>query len=67
MFKIGNAMSVEFGAGAKVLRDLVAHHVEEEETNIWADLRAHFSEEERIEMNRQFAAAKRRVRVPMAA
>jgi hemerythrin superfamily protein len=67
LFKIGNAMSVEFSAGAKVLKNLVTHHVEEEESNVWADVREHFSDEKRVQMNRAFEAAKKRVRVPMAA
>jgi hemerythrin superfamily protein len=62
--KITNARSPEFGAAAKVLKDLVQHHVEEEERNIWADVRDHFSDEERIEMARRFEAAKKTVRIP---
>lgn len=62
--KIADARSPEFGATAKVLRDLVQHHVEEEERNIWSDVRDHFSDEERTEMARRFEAAKKTVRVP---
>ena len=47
----------------KVLKEIVEHHVEEEERNVWADVRKHFSEEERLEMNRRFEAAKQKVRV----
>lgn len=65
--KIDNALSPEFSAGAKVLKELVEHHVEEEEANIWADVKEHFSDEQRIEMNRKFEAAKKRVRVPSPA
>jgi hypothetical protein len=61
--KISNAMSPEFSAAAKVLKEIVEHHVEEEERNVWADVRKHFSEEERLEMNRRFEAAKQKVRV----
>jgi hypothetical protein len=61
--KIGNPMSPEFSAGAKVLKELVEHHVEEEERNIWKDLREHFSSDDRIEMSRKFEAAKKRIRV----
>jgi len=64
LFKIDDPMAVEFAAGVKVLRDLVAHHFEEEETNVWADLREHFPAAQRAAMNRQFAAAKKRLRVP---
>jgi hypothetical protein len=62
--KMNDAMSPEFSAGAKVLKELVEHHVEEEETNIWADVKDNFSDEERIAMNRKFLAAKTRVRIP---
>ncbi|MBV8778444.1 MAG: hemerythrin domain-containing protein [Alphaproteobacteria bacterium] len=62
--KIANAMSPEFSAAAKVLKELVEHHVEEEEKNIWSDVEAAFSDEDRIAMNKKFLAAKKRVRVP---
>lgn len=61
--KISGAMSPEFAAAAKVLKELVFHHVCEEETNIWPDVREHFSDEERREMGRKFVLAKQRVRV----
>jgi hemerythrin-like domain-containing protein len=61
--KIDKPNSPEFSAGAKVLKELVEHHVEEEERNVWKDVRENFSDEERIEMNRKFEAAKTRVRV----
>jgi hemerythrin superfamily protein len=57
------ATSPAFTAAAKVLKELVEHHVKEEERNVWRDVRKHFSAEERIEMNRAFEAAKKRVRV----
>lgn len=62
--KISNANSPEFSAAAKVLRELVKHHVQEEESNVWSDVKDHFSEEERIQMNRQFEAAKKKVKIP---
>ena len=62
--KITSATSPEFSAAAKVLKDLVQHHVEEEERNVWADVRNNFSDQERLEMNRRFEAAKKRVRIP---
>lgn len=62
--KMKDAMSPEFSAGAKVLKELVEHHVEEEENNVWSDVKDNFSDEDRIEMNRKFLAAKKRVRVP---
>src|SRR5579885_3216583 len=52
---------------AKVLKELVEHHVEEEESNIWKDVREHFSADDRIAMNRRFEAAKKRVRARLAA
>jgi hypothetical protein len=30
--------SVEFAAAAKVLRELLSHHIREEESNIWSDV-----------------------------
>lgn len=62
--KMKDPMSAEFSAGAKVLKELVEHHVEEEEKAIWSDVENNFSDEQRIEMNRKFLAAKTRVKVP---
>ncbi|HEY1629945.1 MAG TPA: hemerythrin domain-containing protein [Rhizomicrobium sp.] len=61
--KIANATSPEHKAAAKVLRELVKHHVEEEEDNIWSDVEDNFSDEQREQMNRAFLAAKKKVRV----
>ena len=61
--KISNTMSPEFSAASKVLKELIEHHVEEEERNIWADVRESFSEKQRMQMNRKFEAAKKRVRI----
>jgi hemerythrin superfamily protein len=61
--KIASATSPEFSAAAKVLKELVQHHVEEEERNIWADVRDNFSDEDRLEMTRRYEAAKKKVRV----
>jgi hemerythrin superfamily protein len=55
--------SVEFQASAKVLKELVDHHVREEERNIWSDVKKDFDAEARVEMNRRFLAAKKRVKV----
>jgi hemerythrin HHE cation binding domain-containing protein len=57
------ATSPEFTAAAKVLKELVEHHVQEEERNVWRDVRKHFNSEQRVEMNRKFEAAKKRVKV----
>ena len=62
--RISNATSAEFSATAKVLKELVEHHVQEEERNIWADVRDNFSDEDRFAMNRAFEAAKKNVKVP---
>jgi iron-sulfur cluster repair protein YtfE (RIC family) len=62
--KIDEAMSPEFGAGSKVLKEMIEHHVAEEENNVWSDVKKNFSDEDRIEMNRKFEAAKRKVRIP---
>ena len=61
--KISNAMSPEFGAAAKVLRELIEHHVKEEESAVWSDAREHFSADERKLMNQKFLAEKKKVRV----
>jgi hemerythrin superfamily protein len=53
----------DFKAAAKVLKELVDHHVEEEERNIWSLVRRNFSAEDRAAMNRDFLAAKKKVRV----
>jgi iron-sulfur cluster repair protein YtfE (RIC family) len=61
--KIANAMSPQFTATAKVLKELVEHHVEEEERNVWSDVRKNFDSDARIEMNRKFEAAKKKVKI----
>lgn len=55
--------SPEHKAAGKVLKDLVEHHIEEEEDNVWSDVREHFDEEERVRMNLEFEAAKRTVKL----
>ena len=60
---IANAASPEHKAAGKVLKELVEHHIEEEENNVWKDVKEHFSDEDRQEMNVSFLAAKRRVKV----
>jgi hypothetical protein len=61
--KIRNAISPEFGAAAKVLKELVEHHVREEESNVWSDARDHFNSDERKAMNRRYLTEKKKVRV----
>ncbi len=57
------ANTPEFKAAAKVLKELIDHHVEEEERNIWAQVKENFSDEQREKMNRDFLAAKKKVKV----
>jgi iron-sulfur cluster repair protein YtfE (RIC family) len=59
---IDNAMSPEFAAGSKVLKEMVTHHVEEEENNVWKDVKQHFSSDDRVGMNRKFLALKKQVK-----
>lgn len=61
--KIDNPISSEFGATAKVLKDLVEHHVREEESNVWSDARDHFSSDERKLMNQRYLAEKKKIRI----
>jgi iron-sulfur cluster repair protein YtfE (RIC family) len=60
---ITNAASPEHKAAGKVLKELVEHHIEEEERNVWADVKQHFSEDDRKKMNVRFFAAKGRVKL----
>lgn len=60
---IGNAASPEHKAAGKVLKELVEHHIDEEERNVWKDVKEHFSEDDQKRMNVAFFAAKRRVTV----
>ena len=57
------AIFAAFKASAKVLKELVDHHIQEEERNIWARVRENFSDEQRQRMNRDFLAAKKKVKV----
>lgn len=48
--KAANAKSHEFGAKAKVLKDLVEHHIREEETQMFAKARSLFTDEQLREL-----------------
>ena len=61
---ISNARSPEFGGAAKVLKELIEHHVQEEERNIWSDAKDKFSADERVLMNHKYLAAKKLVGAP---
>jgi hypothetical protein len=50
--------TVAFAAGAKVLKELVEHHVREEERNVWGDAKKQFSLDERKQMNARYLTAK---------
>jgi hemerythrin-like domain-containing protein len=60
---IANAASPEHKAAAKVLKELVEHHIKEEESNVWGDAKDNFSDEQRQQMNVAYLAAKTRVKV----
>jgi hemerythrin-like domain-containing protein len=60
---ISNVTSPEHKATAKVLKELVEHHIKEEERNVWADARKHFSDEQRARMNAAYLAAKSHVKI----
>lgn len=62
--KISPATSPEFTAHAKVLKELIDHHVAEEERNIWSDVKESFDEEARCAMNLRYLAAKTKVKIP---
>lgn len=61
--KIKNAGSPEFAATAKVLKELIEHHVKEEERDVWKDAKKHFSADQRALMNKAYLAAKKKVSV----
>jgi predicted DNA-binding protein len=58
-----SANSPEHRAAARVLREPVEHHIEEEEPNVCKDVRQHFSHQKRQQMNAAFLNAKSRVRI----
>jgi len=60
---ISNATSPEHKATAKVLKELVEHHISEEESNVWDDVTENFSDDDRKRMNVAFERAKTRVKI----
>jgi hemerythrin superfamily protein len=55
------ANTPEFKANAKVLKELLDHHIKEEENNVWSDVKDNFSDDQRRQMNAEFLAAKKTV------
>jgi len=45
-----------------VLKELISHHIREEESNVWSDARENFSSDQRKVMNRRYLAEKKKVR-----
>jgi hemerythrin superfamily protein len=62
--KIAQAKSPEFSAAAKVLKELLEHHIKEEESEVWDDVKEHFSDEQRAAMNTRYLAQKKKVKIP---
>jgi hemerythrin-like domain-containing protein len=60
---ITNAASPEHKAAGKVLKELVDHHIDEEASNVWSDVKKNFSHDDRKRMNVEFLTAKRKVKV----
>lgn len=61
--RIKNAMSPEFDAAAKVLKELVEHHVKDEESAVWSDVKEHYDADQRKQMNLQYLALKKKVKI----
>jgi hemerythrin-like domain-containing protein len=56
--KAANPKSHEFGAKAKVLKDLIEHHIREEETQMFAQARSLFTDEQLRELGDLMQARK---------
>jgi len=55
-----NKSTKEWTAGIRNLRDIVTHHVEEEEGKIFAEIREQFDDGKRIEMCEKFNEVKKK-------
>jgi hemerythrin superfamily protein len=56
--------SIEWTAGIKVVKELVNHHIKEEEGSFFQTMKDNFSKEEREAMDVKFEARKKQVKVP---
>jgi hypothetical protein len=52
-------MTPRFGPAAKVLKEIVTHHVKEEEDDVWSDAKENFTTEQRQKMNKTYLAKKK--------
>ena len=57
------ADSVGQGVGRTLLKELLEHHIREEESAIWRHMRDNYSEEQRMEIDREFMTMKKKVKV----
>lgn len=62
--KARDKASIEWTAGIKVVKELVNHHIKEEEGSFFQTVKDNFSKEEREAMDQKFEARKKRVKVP---
>ena len=53
-------------AHAKVLKEMLEHHIKEEERGIFEELGEHFSDDQRVAMGADFAAKKDESRAPLS-
>ncbi|MEP6933301.1 MAG: hemerythrin domain-containing protein [Nitrospirota bacterium] len=56
-------MSPRFGAAAKVLQEIVTHHVKEEESDLFSDARENFPAQQRQNMNRSYLTKKNAIKI----
>jgi hemerythrin superfamily protein len=57
-----NKSTVEWTAGIKVVKELLEHHIKEEQEEVFDTVRKHFSVAERADMNKAFEAHKKTVK-----
>ena len=61
--ELADPTSPEHKATAKVLKDLIEHHIKEEESSVWRDVKEHFDDDDRAAMNVAFDRAKQSLKV----